>query len=237
VEVIAPEHPQAVPGPLLQTRLTLTAWLRHPRQVLGPWFAGAAIAAALLLGGTLAVAELVPGTRLIDLNVPPVTAGGSSYVLTILGHNLLVLALHVMACVAGFIAGSSVPSTAEGLTGIRRRIHLHGARLAIGFVIVATAFSLGNQIWDLGTSAAGVGNELHVSPALLLLALLPHAGPELLALFLPLAAWVIARRRGTWDELLAAALLSTALAIPILIAAAVWESYGAPGVIVLVTGR
>ena len=37
-----------------------------------------------------------------------------------------------------------------------------------------------------------------------MLTLLPHALPELFALFLPLAAWIIASRRGRWDELLAA---------------------------------
>ena len=106
-----------------------------------------------------------------------------------------------------------------------------GARSA--FVAIATAFSMSYQAWLLGTAAAGVGAELHVSPALLLVALLPHAAPELMALFLPLAAWVIASRRSTWDQLLAASLLTTALAIPILIAAAIWETYGAPHLIAL----
>jgi hypothetical protein len=234
---MAPEPPRAFPVGIAQTRATLAAWLVQPGRVIRSWFAGAAIAAGLLLLGTFAVAELVPGRRAIDLGVPPVSTGGGAYVLTILGHNLLVLALHVMACVAGFIAGSSVPRTAQGLRGLSRGLHLNGARLAIGCVVAATVFSLGNQIWDLGTSAAGVARELHASVALLLLALLPHAAPELLALFLPLAAWVIASRRGTWNELLAAALVTSALALPILVAAATWESYGAPGLIRLVTGR
>ena len=34
----------------------------------------------------------------------------------------------------------------------------------------------------------------------------PHAIPELVALFLPLAAWIIASRRGEWEQLLAATL-------------------------------
>jgi uncharacterized membrane protein SpoIIM required for sporulation len=54
---------------------------------------------------------------------------------------------------------------------------------------------------------------------------LPHALPELTALFLPLAAWLIASRRGEWSQLLAATLITVLLAIPVLIAAAAIEVY------------
>ncbi|WP_249011146.1 stage II sporulation protein M [Conexibacter sp. DBS9H8] len=222
---------------LVATRDALRDWSRTPGRVIGRWCAGASLAAGLLLVGTLIVAEVSPGTRAIDLSVPPVSTGGTGYVLTILGHNLLVLALHVFACVAGFIAGSSVPATAQCLRGLERVVHEYGGRLAIGFVALATLFSLANQVVDLGSSAAGVAHELHTSPALLLLALLPHAAPELLALFLPLAAWVLASRRGEWDQLLAAALVTTVIAVPILVAAASWETYGAPLLIRLLTGH
>jgi hypothetical protein len=222
---------------LAATRGALADWFQNPWRATRAWLAGSALAAGLLLIGTLVVAEVVTPDRDIYLGVPPVTAAGPGYVLTILGDNLLVLALHSMACVAGFIAGSSLPHEAARLRGIRRVVNQYGARFALAFVAVATAFSMSYQVWLLGTAAAGVGYELHVSPALLLVALLPHAAPELLALFLPLAAWVIASRRGTWDRLLAASLLTTALAIPILVAAATWETYGAPHLIALVAGH
>ena len=49
------------------------------------------------------------------------------------------------------------------------------------------------------------------SPALqLILSVLPHALLELTALFLPLAAWLIASRRGEWNQLLAATLVTVA---------------------------
>ncbi len=222
---------------LAATRGALTDWIHHPWKATRSWLVGSAVAACLLLVGTLVVAEVVSPDRDIFLGVPPVTAAGPNYVLTILGHNLLVLAFHSMACVAGFIAGSSLPHEAARLKGINRVVHQYGAKLAIAFVALATTFSMSYQVWLLGTAAAGVGYELHVSPALLLIALLPHAAPELVALFLPLAAWVIASRRGTWDQLLAAALLTTALAIPILVVAATWETYGAPHLIALVAGH
>ena len=73
-----------------------------------------------------------------------------------------------------------------------------------------------------------MASALHVNPALLLLGLLPHALPELVALFLPLAAWIIASRRGEWDQLLAATLVTVAIALPILAVTAAWEVYVAP---------
>jgi uncharacterized membrane protein SpoIIM required for sporulation len=65
----------------------------------------------------------------------------------------------------------------------------------------------------------------------LLLGLLPHAVPELTALFLPLAAWIIASRRGEWDELLAATLVTVLIAVPVLVVSALWEVYIAPHVL------
>ena len=53
---------------------------------------------------------------------------------------------------------------------------------------------------------------------MLLLGLLPHALPELTALFLPLAAWTLASRRGAWEELLAATIVTVAVAVPVLVA-------------------
>ncbi len=65
-----------------------------------------------------------------------------------------------------------------------------------------------------GTACATLAPQLGMSPRLLLVGLLPHALPELTALFLPLAAWVIASRRGDWNELLAATFVTVAIAVP-----------------------
>ena len=69
------------------------------------------------------------------------------------------------------------------------------------------------------------------SPALLLVGLLPHALPELCALFLPLAAWILASRRGAWHELLAATFVTTAIAVPVLLASAAVEVWVTPHVL------
>jgi uncharacterized membrane protein SpoIIM required for sporulation len=67
-----------------------------------------------------------------------------------------------------------------------------------------------------------------MSDALFLLGVIPHAVPELTALFLPLAAWTIASRRGEWNELLAATVITTAIALPVLGLSAVVEVYVSP---------
>ena len=136
-----------------------------------------------------------------------------------------------MACVAGFIAGSSLPLQAESHSGVSRWVHEHGGRIAIAFVVCATGFSLSAQVYVIGHTLAGVSHFLGVSPALLLLGVLPHALPELIALFLPLAAWIIASRRGEWHQLLAATLVTVAIAVPMLVLAALIEVYISPHVL------
>jgi hypothetical protein len=210
------------------TRATLRAWERRPGPVLARWFAGSALAACGLLVAVLAVSALSTGYVQIVTLGPPFAVGDGADVLGVLGHNLLVLALHAMACVAGFIAGSSLPMQASSRSGVSRWVHAHGGRIAIAFVVCATAFSLSIQAYTLGHTLAGVAHFLGVSPALLLLGVLPHATPELIALFLPLAAWIIASRRGEWDQLLAATFVTVAIAVPILVIAALIEVYVSP---------
>jgi hypothetical protein len=211
-----------------QTRTTLRLWQRAPLAVVGRWLAGSSLAAAGLLVAVLVVASLDHGYQQIVSLQPPFAVGGISEVLHILDSNLLVLALHAMACVAGFIAGSSLPLQAEAHRGVSRWVHEHGGRIAIAFVVCATTFSLSAQAYVIGHTLAGLSHFLRVSPALLLLGVLPHAIPELVALFLPLAAWIIASRRGEWDQLLAATFVTVALAVPVLVLAAFVEVYVSP---------
>ena len=211
-----------------QTRATLRAWQRTPLPVVGRWVAGSALAAAGLLAAVLLVASLDHGYQQVLSLQPPFAVGDLAEVVRVLRSNLLVLALHAMACVAGFIAGSSLPLQAQQHRGVSRWVHEHGGRLAIAFVIAATTFSLSAQAYVIGHTLAGVSHFLRVSPALLLLGVLPHAIPELVALFLPLAAWIIASRKGEWDQLLAATLVTVALAVPVLVASAFVEVYVSP---------
>jgi Stage II sporulation protein M len=210
------------------TRTTLRAWQRTPGAVLGRWAAGSAVAAAGLLLAVLIVSSLDGGYQQIITLQPPFAVGDGGDVLSVLRRNLLVLALHAMACVAGFIAGSSLPLQAQHHHGVSRWVHEHGGRIAIAFVVCATTFSLSAQAYVLGHTLAGVSHFLRVSPVLLLLSVLPHAIPELIALFLPLAAWIMASRRGEWEQLLAATVVTVAAAVPVLVLAALIEVYVSP---------
>jgi Stage II sporulation protein M len=217
------------------TRATLRAWQRTPGMVLGQWVAGSAVAAAGLLVAVWIVSSLEHGYQQIITLQPPFAVGDGGDVVNVLRRNMLVLALHAMACVAGFIAGSSLPLQAEHHTGLSRWVHAHGGRIAIAFVAAATTFSLSAQAYLLGHTLAGVSGFLQVSPGLLLLSVLPHAIPELIALFLPLAAWIIASRRGEWEQLLAATVVTVAVAVPILVIAAFIEVYVSPHLFVALT--
>jgi stage II sporulation SpoM-like protein len=210
------------------TRATLRAWQLTPGRVVGRWVAGSAAASAGLLVAVLVIATLDHGYQQVVSLRPPFGVGDGGDVLHVLRSNMLVLALHAMACVAGFIAGSSLPLQAEHHSGASRWVHEHGGRIAIAFVACATTFSLSAQAYLIGHTLAGVSNFLRVSPALLLLGVLPHALPELIALFLPLAAWIIASRRGEWEQLLAATVVTVALAVPVLVASAFVEVYVSP---------
>jgi hypothetical protein len=214
------------------TRRTLSLWRERPWPILRSWLLGSVAAACVLLVAILMIALVSFGSVTTKLqDQPPLFVGGPSDVAQILGHNLLVLGLHAMACVAGFIAGSSLPLQAGAHNGVVRVVHERGRPVAMAFVVGATTFSLGLQAYAIGTSVAHVAFAVHVSPVVLLIGLLPHAVPELVALFLPLAAWIVASRRGEWDRLLAATIVAVAVAVPTLTLTALWEVYIAPHVL------
>jgi hypothetical protein len=211
------------------TRAALRRWQVAPAGIVLPWALGALAIAIALLVAVWIVAHLVtpdPSGYLVAGVNEPADLGALGHVLF---RNSLVLALHAMACVAGFIAGSSLPLQAANHRGWRRTVHEKAGAAAIVFVAAATTFSLCTQCYVLGSGAATLAAQLDVSRTALMLTLLPHALLELVALFLPLAAWMLASRREAWNELLAATAVTTAIAVPTLILAAsvevfVWPS-------------
>jgi hypothetical protein len=214
------------------TRRTLARWQAHPAVVLRPWALGSLAVAVGLLGATWVVSMLsVPDAT--TLAFPGVTYRATYHDYAyVLFRNSLVLALHALACVAGFMAGSSLPIVAEGYSGIWRWVHDKAGPLAIGFVVLATLFSLTTQAYILGSQASTLAKQLGLTNGELIVGLAPHAIPELFALFLPLAAWTIASRRGRWEELLAATFVTVAIAVPVLLAAAAVEVWVSPQVLI-----
>jgi hypothetical protein len=205
------------------TRRTLAAWNRRPGPALAPWARLSAAIAVGLLGSVWLVA-LVSTPDPTPMHLPGVTRPATAAdAASIVGRNLLVLALHALACLAGFLARSRLPAEARAYRGWWRRVHDRAGPAALAFVAGATVFSLATQAYALGSGLATLAAQLGTSPGALLLALTPHALPELVALFLPLAAWLVAARARAWHELLAATLTTTALAVPVLVATAVVE--------------
>ena len=119
-------------------------------------------------------------------------------------RNATVLAMHAFACMAGSIAGSSMPLEAAQRRGAWKTINDWAGPLALWFVVLAIGFSLFTQAFALGAGTANTAAQLGMTPGILLSILSIHALSELTALFLPLAAWLVASRRNEWSDLLAA---------------------------------
>jgi uncharacterized membrane protein SpoIIM required for sporulation len=200
-------------------------------RVLRGWVAlSLSIAACLLVAVWFVAGLLTPDptpVHISSLTEPSKAAD----LLPILWRNSLVLALHGFACVAGFIAGATMPIAADQRTGISRWVHVKAAEFAILFVCAVTLFSLSTQALFLGFQCSTISYQFDVSRLTLILTVLPHALLELTALFLPLAAWLIASRRGEWNQLLAATFVTVLIAIPCLILAATIEVYVWPHIL------
>jgi hypothetical protein len=213
------------------TRDALSAWSEGRWKVLRGWLALSVAIALTLLGAVWVVSGLLT-PDLTPIHLPGLTEPAEpADLLPILWRNSLVLALHATACVAGFIAGASMPIAAAQRKGFSQWIHVKAGELAILFVCAVTLFSLSTQAFYLGFQGATISSQLHMPIGLLLLSVLPHAIPELAALFLPLAAWLIASRRGEWSQLLAATLVTVLIAVPTLIFAATVEVYVWPHIL------
>jgi hypothetical protein len=207
------------------TRATFEAWNGRPWEVVRGWVALSLAVALALLGAVWVIAgALTPDST--PVHMPGLRRSiAPTDLLPILWRNSLVLALHGTACVAGFIAGASMPIAAAQRTGLSRWVHVRAGQFAILFVAAVTLFSLSTQALFLGFQGSTIAYQLDISHAALMLSVLPHAIPELTALFLPLAAWLIASRRGEWNQLLAATFVTVALAAPVVVAAAAIEVY------------
>jgi hypothetical protein len=213
------------------TKDTLRRWNGEWWKVMRGWVLWSCVIAFTLLGAVFLVARVstpdptgiyIPGYR---HGPTPEDVG------MILFRNSLVLALHAFACVAGFIALNSLPYSAARRSGISRTIHEKAGPYAMLFVAGATLFSLSTQAYFLGAVLSTASAQFDLSNFHFLLLLLPHALPELTALFLPLAAWLIASRRGHWDQLLAATFVTVAVAVPTLLLAVSVEVFVFPELI------
>jgi hypothetical protein len=220
---------------LRDTRSTVESWQLGRWSVLGGWAALSFAIAVTLLAATWVVSSMVVAD-ISPVELPgvnrPIEFGNF---LHILERNAVVLTFHATACVAGFIAGASMPIAAEAKTGFSRWVHVKMGEFAITYVVGVTLFSLGIQAFVLGFQTAQIAVYLHVSNLAVILSAAPHALIELTALFLPLAAWIIASRKGEWNQLLAATVVTVAVAIPMLLVASLIELFLWPEILTAIS--
>src|SRR5262245_45862068 len=109
------------------TQTTLRRWNTQPLKVFAPWAPGALILALALLAATWLVATATT-PDLTPHSYPGLTrpATTEDYYF-VLRRNLTVLALHSLACVAGFLAGWQPPTK-------RSQLPKHAGTFAIVFV-------------------------------------------------------------------------------------------------------
>ncbi|MGE4425947.1 MAG: stage II sporulation protein M [Solirubrobacteraceae bacterium] len=212
-----------------ETRIALRRWVASPR-ILAPWVALSAVIAALLLVATYIVALLAepdpqPGIQLIAAD-PTSRWSDFGYVM---GRNLTVLALHLMVCFATYLVRRSLPIQAGKLTGMQRAVHHHASLPALIVVGGLTLFSLVQQALSLGQSLADVAATGVHGTLGLLIRVVPHAAPELIAVFLPLAAVIWLEREQRQGELLGAMIACTVIALPAVLFSAWVEVFVASG--------
>ena len=113
-------------------------------------------------------------------------------------------------------------------SGLSRWVHEHGGRIAIAFVVGATTFSLSAQAYVIGHTLAGVSHFLRVSPG--------AAAARRAAARDPRADRAVPAARRLdhrqppreWEQLLAATVVTVAIAVPVLVLAAFIEVYVSP---------
>ena len=207
-----------------RTRSILESWGDDPWPVLRTWLLGALLIAFALLGGVTITASLAkpdygfhyrahrsrgPGPARRPRGPGPELPGAGP------PRVRLRRRLHRRRHAAADREHQDGYQAADPREGPSNRVRV-GDR--------GDLLSLLTQTLGLGLVGATIAWDEHISAPLLVLTALPHALLELTAVFLPLAAWTIASRRGEWDQLLAATFVTVAMAIPMLIVAATWES-------------
>src|ERR1043165_5760116 len=105
---------------MADTRTALDTWRAGHWAVLRGWLVLSLAIALALLGAVWVVAGLLT-PDITPIHLPGLTEPAQpGDLLPILWRNSLVLALHATACIAGFIAGASMPLAAEQRSGLSR---------------------------------------------------------------------------------------------------------------------
>lgn len=214
-------------------RASFARWNRDVPAILRTWMGTSLLIGVALLLATWLISTQVAssGELAATFSFEPSLTGA----VHLIRRNALVLAMHSLIGVAGYMALTSMPIVAQGHTGWMRRLHLAAGPVAIVFVSLVTVGSFALQAFSLGRAAPAIAAAYDLETWQLLLLVTPHALPELTAMFLPLGAWLVLARRRAYSELLAASVLATAVAIPLLVMATIVEEWVTPALLLRVT--
>lgn len=213
-----------------ETRQALHRWRLEHWRILLPWTGGAVAIALLMLLGAWTFAQL---PRPVDSDFTPIfVQPGNTWddFVWIISHNMMVLTMHLLICVAAYLARRAVPMQAKYTKGLNHWVHQYAGPIAMAIVAGLTTYSLCLQAWKFGVSLHAAAHTLNRSTFSLLAQSAFHGLPELTAIFLPLAACLLLGRRKQWNKLLAAAMLCAAVCIPTLLMTAALEVWVTPHV-------
>lgn len=202
---------------------------------VGRWAAIAGVVAVVLLGSVALIAAHLPGSFFAGIEsglfVRHHSVGDALYVFR---RNLLVLGIHLCACWIGAIIGRRHEPASVRLgwvATLNRPVPAWMGRLALIYALVVTLLSVALQATALGRQLADVSRAANISSTYLLVLVLPHAVPELIAVFLPLGLFLLEARRGRLDRLGLWSLQAAAVALPVLLCAAAIETYVTPALV------
>ena len=148
------------------------------------------------------------------------------------------LGIHLCACWIGAILGRPyrpAPDSLGRLGRLHRPVPDWMGRAALLWALLVTLLSVGVQALALGRLLADISLAADIPRLELLVLVLPHAVPELLAVFLPLGLFLLEARRGRLERLGLWSLQAAAIALPVLLCAAAIETYVTPGRVIAAT--
>lgn len=237
-----PEEPlRAVTEPALELAGTAEAPASSPfsaRAKLAPWsdvklwFALSALISAVMLLGVIVFSHFVPADA---------SAGSGSLLLRrrnswhtaawIFRRNMLVLTIHFLACAVGGIIGrphQPLPESWSRFRRLDRELPPWLARGALLYALCATLTSVALQTTGNSFVLADLAAYLRIDSAWVIFLVLPHAIPELVGVFLPLALFLVNARRGQLAVLSVWAWQSAVIGLPLVAGAALIEAFVTP---------
>jgi hypothetical protein len=219
--------PKGTAARLRAGRRALASWGE-----VGRWAVISLVVATLLLGAVAVLAAHLSGSYAAGDTSGLLTRHHTfSDVLYVLRRNLLVLGIHLCACWIGAIIGRPhrpAPARWGRAGALHRPVPDWMGRAALFYALLVTLLSIAVQAIALGRQLADLSRAAGISSTRLLTLVLPHAVPELVAVFLPLGLFLLQARRGRLDRLGPWSLQAAALALPVLLCAAMIETYVTP---------